>query len=714
MFAQVRQAPSRKQPTPQQAHAGKVSQAERPTPGEYYGSALFSASDSGLYLVFNGSLYKSIASTGDDWDRLAQNVTFAAADPLNPSVLYAATNGSGITKSLDRGSHWLAITNGLPGTKVHWICVNPTNSQEVFAATDSGLFKTEDAGFSWIATGLMVSIREVLISAKSPTTIYALTAAGLFISNDGGGSWHRMDTSLPSVLVKQSGRTAASVPPIVEQICLVHGSSLLAFTVEEGLFLTTDGGNKWADANGGLPQSARFVSAVDGPSGLLIGSTGSIYRSTDGISWSQVPIMHSRVSLGGIAGLYQPTEHAGIYLVGLSEDGTRHRTIAYVEPSSKLIGLNFGVLSHSHITVLKHTLIDGNDALLAVVYNDRFTDASFNGTGKWQNLAPSIAYVSVDGGHAWDPTVYCGCSAIFDNFVPPTFASPPSSLTEAWLYEPLCQIFHHSTDGGLTWSSLTGVNLSYSNVAATSFSFDPADKSLVYLVDGGMNKDGILRYKYSPATLNGQTVALKFTSPSFVQDALVSQDNNKVLFTNHGDLSTDGGWTWSSKWAALEKAAVTGMFREPQARLLSFANNEIVAYTAYEGVQSDPKFSVIRSRNLGDSWETISQSTGARLYWMHSERDMPQHLFMETARPSQATRSTIVRLSESKDDGASWLVRYSFNLKQDGTNQDIGSVIRDAADMTAKGQHVIYLGGSVGLWQSADEGKTWEQLGGIR
>jgi photosystem II stability/assembly factor-like uncharacterized protein len=81
---------------------------------------------------------------------------------------------------------------------------------------------------------------------------------------------------------------------------------------------------------------------------------------------------------------------------------------------------------------------------------------------------------------------------------------------------------------------------------------------------------------------------------------------------------------------------------------------------------------------------------------------------------NQAIRAIVIKLLESTDAGASWHGLYSFNLKQDGTNQDVPSVIRDAAEVKNGSERVIYVGGAIGLWQSADEGRTWQQVGGIR
>jgi photosystem II stability/assembly factor-like uncharacterized protein len=387
--------------------------AEHVKPTEYYGAAFLQGNGKTLYLLFNHSLFKSIKPTADSWDQLSENIQSAATDLQSPGVIYAVRNNNGVIKTLNDGANWIQISNGLPGTPIHWVIVNPANPQEVFAGTDSGLYRTSDAGFSWKATTLTAPVRQVLISPKKSTTIYALTNAGLFVSTDNADNWRRIDTGLPSVLVKQSGRTASHVPPMVEQICLVQGESLLAFTIEKGLFLTSDAGATWADANEGLPPASRFFSSFDGPSGTLVGTQGNIYRSSNGTNWNLVPISQSGIHLGAIAGLYQASQASGLYVVDLSKDESQQRSISYLDPSGRLIGLNYGVLSHSHITVLAHTMINGKDAVLAVTYNDNLVDTSFTGPSKIGQLPGSVVYVSTDGGHVWEPTVFLSSTILF-------------------------------------------------------------------------------------------------------------------------------------------------------------------------------------------------------------------------------------------------------------------------------------------------------------
>jgi len=364
--------PTKSQSTPHSATLAPAPMA----PLEFYGNTFFGGPDKTLHLLFNGSLYRLVAQTGDTWSRIAKGVRFAAVDPKNPQVLYTVNSDGVAMKTLDRGGRWLNINNGLPGATGRWLTVNPVKTEEVFVGTDNGLYRTPDAGFTWQATSLLGPVRQYVISSKPNSTSYALTAAGLFASSDNAQNWRRIDTALPKITVRQSGRTAAAVPPTIDQILLSKGDFLLAFTAEKGVFRSTDGGATWMDANQGLPTDSRFFSAFDGPSGILIGSNGAVYRSADGLSWRSVALsLPTAYHLGPLVGLFQPDQQPGVYIAERTPIApSPGRTLLYLEPSGQLLGLNYGVLSHSDIYRLRATTVNSQPALLTIVDNTNYVD----------------------------------------------------------------------------------------------------------------------------------------------------------------------------------------------------------------------------------------------------------------------------------------------------------------------------------------------------
>jgi len=61
-------------------------------------------------------------------------------DPANPSILYAATE-SGMFKSQDAGTTWQSINTGLTGAAIEALTVDPTNTKVMYTGSNCGVFQ---------------------------------------------------------------------------------------------------------------------------------------------------------------------------------------------------------------------------------------------------------------------------------------------------------------------------------------------------------------------------------------------------------------------------------------------------------------------------------------------------------------------------------------------------------------------------------------------
>ena len=91
-------------------------------------------------------------------------------------------------------------TGGPYGGTVHALAIDPTTPTTLYAGTYIGVFKSTDAGGTWVAAsrGLTAeSIRALAINPATPTTLYAGTHyEGVFKSTDAGGTWVAANTGL--------------------------------------------------------------------------------------------------------------------------------------------------------------------------------------------------------------------------------------------------------------------------------------------------------------------------------------------------------------------------------------------------------------------------------------------------------------------------------------------------------------------------------------
>lgn len=98
---------------------------------------------------------------GENWTKLSDNlpnrwVTDVAADPVNPATAYAVFSGyrfgeniGHIYKTIDNGETWTDISGDLPDVPLNAVIINPTNTDQLFVASDIGVFETLDGGVGW-------------------------------------------------------------------------------------------------------------------------------------------------------------------------------------------------------------------------------------------------------------------------------------------------------------------------------------------------------------------------------------------------------------------------------------------------------------------------------------------------------------------------------------------------------------------------------------
>lgn len=208
------------------------------------------------------------------------------ADPRDPDVVFAGTDGGGVFKSVDGGRSWRPSSRGLTDTFIYSLAVDPDDPDTLYAGTWlSGVFKSTDGGGSWklSSRGLPAeprAVRTLAIDPSDPDVLYAaIERDGVFKSTDGGEGWTRASQGLGGVDV----RTLALDPR--------SPRTLYAGTRENGVFKTTNGGAAWASSTRGLGRSWIVDLVIDPASGALYAAsyggdrTGALKSTDGGASW---------------------------------------------------------------------------------------------------------------------------------------------------------------------------------------------------------------------------------------------------------------------------------------------------------------------------------------------------------------------------------------------------------------------------------------------
>lgn len=139
-----------------------------------------------LYVIGWGGTHRT-QDGGQSWVRLAAPGGIpqsALVDPRDGNTVYVGSTHRGVMKSIDGGETWQPANTGLSNLAINDLKADPNNPGVIYAASDNGVFVTEDGGSIWrhlegaIGTNPMVYSLE--IAPGDPGLIYAVTPDGVF------------------------------------------------------------------------------------------------------------------------------------------------------------------------------------------------------------------------------------------------------------------------------------------------------------------------------------------------------------------------------------------------------------------------------------------------------------------------------------------------------------------------------------------------------
>ena len=227
------------------------------------------------------------------WSSGQGRVNSIIVDPNNSTTYYSGAPAGGIWKSTDSGSTWTVLTDDLPQIGVSGIAIDYANSNIIYIATgdddagDSysvGVFKSIDGGLTWNATGLNpgnspYSMNDIYIHPTNSNILWVATSSGVYRTTDAGINWTNT----------LSGN--------IKDIKIKPGDPNVVYAVSQSTFYTSlDGGITFSSSGSGLPvSSGRLVIDVTPANPnvvfVLSATTGygfqGLYKSTNsGISFS--------------------------------------------------------------------------------------------------------------------------------------------------------------------------------------------------------------------------------------------------------------------------------------------------------------------------------------------------------------------------------------------------------------------------------------------
>ncbi len=211
-----------------------------------------------------------------------------AADPTNAGVIYVASAGGGVWKTVDGGQTWSPLTDHVTDSSgqpvpefMGAIAVAPSNPQVIYAGTgeanfsgDSfygdGVLKSTDGGADWTLEGEFdqnnfplfqgTTISKIVVDPNDANTVYVAIAGsgvngnfattGIYESQNGGTTWTDTTTAISTF----DAFTDLVMDPANPQT-LYAAVGTPAGDASNGVYQTTNGGTTWAAA-GNFPMGA--------------------------------------------------------------------------------------------------------------------------------------------------------------------------------------------------------------------------------------------------------------------------------------------------------------------------------------------------------------------------------------------------------------------------------------------------------------------------
>lgn len=274
----------------QSIQSSDESVTENPTYGHVH--ALFQLPDKTLLMGTHHGLFKS--SDGKTFTKVDMKGDINSDDFMNfaydqtNKILYAGGHDVGVVKSTDGGITWTKTDNGIKGSDIHALVINPLDNNRLYAfSVDNGVFGTKDGAKSWYriddgptnpsvrAFGYMGTPSAMDRSMRTDKTtnigyLWAGTSGGLFSSFACLCGWTKTNGISDNATVY----TLAPDP--------VNKSSMFAGT-KDGIYKTTDEGKTFNKVNSDITDVAAITFDLNNPKTLYAATSGgTVYKSMDG------------------------------------------------------------------------------------------------------------------------------------------------------------------------------------------------------------------------------------------------------------------------------------------------------------------------------------------------------------------------------------------------------------------------------------------------
>ncbi|HYE95457.1 MAG TPA: hypothetical protein VD962_04565 [Rubricoccaceae bacterium] len=589
-----------------------------------------------------GGLWRATLPTGGgvSWTRVETGFAVHAASaiaiaPSDTSVMYLGTGevykyqdiqggtvsrptrgayGIGILKSTDGGQTWSHVLNWTRDQRrgVQMIRVNPTNPNDVWAATTEGVYRSTDGGATWANVHPVVMATDLLLHPTDPN--WALAAhgnqsspgKGLYRTTDGGATWTQLTAGVPTTFI---GKILLDRHPTDLNTLYASVGNGISGSTSTWLLRTTDGGDTWttvttADYASYQGWFAHYVAVnPHRPNEVWLGGV-DLWRSLSGGA-SPTPIGNIHPDHHHFA--FHPTNPDIVYFAG---DGGLYRT---TNGGASFEDLNAGYQTLQLYNGTSHAWTDSTRSLGGAQDNGV---RAFRGTldwahviggdgtwtaidpvnpqyqyGAWQNLNLQR---SMDGGFTFAPIVPPTGSATA--FVAP-FALAPTMPQR--LYAGRAIIYRSDNRGSSgTWRTTNG-GVALDGNPALALTVAPSDSNTVYVSTAPITTGASRTRLWKTVNAGASWTQVTGTLPDrYLMDVAIHPTNPAIAYVvasgwgaGHVFKTTDGGASWTDVTGVLPDAPTTAVVIDPLRPNDVYVGNDVGVFVSRDGGASWGTFS---------------------------------------------------------------------------------------------------------------------------
>lgn len=588
------------------------------------------------------------------WKRIqtgypASSIASIAISPSDTSTLYIGTGevyayknsiggvsvretrgfyGIGILKSTDAGKTWSKSLDWSRNQErgVWAVKINPNNSNNIWAGTTEGVYRSYNAGATWELVNNTPMVMDLAINPNDTSEVLiacgnlSSVGTGIYKTSNSGGSWEKALSNLPAAWggKAQFAHTGNKTDTIYASI----GNSYESSNAATWLCMSPDFGTTWnivstEDYSSYQGWFAHFVVPHKQDKKLLLTAGVDVFKSTDGgTTFNQKSYWYAwdfgKTPIGGPEGppdyshadhhcfAYHPNNPNIVYF---GNDGGVFRTKDFGETFE---GLNGGYQTQQFYAGFSTSNSDslwslgGMQDNATVIYDGTLNwNRVIGGDGSWTAIDKSnnsIIYASSqylniyrsnDKGDNWSSV------SSPKNGIEPFIAPFVTAYnTPAIVYAGSDRVFKSTNFG----SSFTPNSVRLSTNPLYSMAIARSDDNILYVTTSPVNTAAAV-FKTTNGGTSWNSVSTGLPNRYLTNIAIHPEDPNKVYVTvagygtPHLYYTVNGGTSWQAIENGIPDMPTFAIALDPANPDVLYLGNEV---------------GVLRSTNGGTSWEDFS------------------------------------------------------------------------------------------------------------